>query len=86
LTLQKLWRYAGRTHRLDPTDWRFGRARWRACHHFQPSLSFACCSYHFSQIKDTRQSWKVAHPLRETLLLVVCATIANCDDYQEIVD
>ena len=41
---------------------------------------------HFSQIKDTRQSWKVAYPLREVLFLVVCATIANCDDYEEIVD
>ena len=41
---------------------------------------------HFSQIKDTRQSWKVAYPLREVLFLVVCDTIANCDDYDEIVD
>ena len=41
---------------------------------------------HFSQINDTRQSWKVAYPLREVLFLVVCATIANCDDYEEIVD
>jgi hypothetical protein len=35
---------------------------------------------HFSQIKDTRQSWKVAYPLREVLFLVVCGTIANCGD------
>jgi hypothetical protein len=35
---------------------------------------------HFSQIMDTRQSWEVAYPLREVLFLVVCATIANCDD------
>jgi hypothetical protein len=41
---------------------------------------------HFSQIKDTRQSWKVAYTLREVLFLIVCATIANCDDYDEIVD
>ena len=41
---------------------------------------------HFAQIKDTRQSWKVAYPLREVLFLVVCATIANCDDYDEMVD
>jgi hypothetical protein len=26
----------------------------------------------FSQIKDTRQSWKVAYPLRKVLFLVVC--------------
>ena len=41
---------------------------------------------HFSKIKDTRQPWKVAYPLREVLFLVVCATIANCDDYDDIVD
>ena len=26
------------------------------------------------------------YPLREALFLVVCATIANCDDYEDIVD
>jgi hypothetical protein len=41
---------------------------------------------HFSKIKDTRQAWKVAYPLREVLFLVVCATVANCDDYEDIVD
>lgn len=41
---------------------------------------------HFSRIKDRRQAWKVAYPLREVLFLVVCATIANCDDYDDIVD
>ena len=41
---------------------------------------------HFSRIEDTRQAWKVAYPLREVLFLVVCATIANCDDYDDIVD
>jgi predicted transposase YbfD/YdcC len=41
---------------------------------------------HFSTIKDTRQAWKVAYPLVEVLFLVVCATIANCDDYEDIVD
>jgi hypothetical protein len=35
---------------------------------------------HFSKIKDTRQAWKVAYPLCEVLFLVVCGTIANCDD------
>jgi predicted transposase YbfD/YdcC len=37
-------------------------------------------------IKDTRQSWKVAYPLREVLFLVVCGTIASGDDYDDIVD
>jgi predicted transposase YbfD/YdcC len=41
---------------------------------------------HFAKIKDTRQAWKVAYPLREVLFLVVCGTIANCDDYDDIVD
>jgi len=41
---------------------------------------------HFSKIKDTRQLWKVAYPLREVLFLVVCGTIAGGDDYEDIVD
>src|SRR4030081_2101571 len=41
---------------------------------------------HFSKIKDTRQLWKVAYPLREVLFLVVCGTIASGDDYEDIVD
>jgi predicted transposase YbfD/YdcC len=41
---------------------------------------------HLSQVKDTRQAWKVAYPLCEVLFLVVCGTIANCDDYEDIVD
>jgi predicted transposase YbfD/YdcC len=41
---------------------------------------------HLSMINDTRQSWKVAYPLREVLFLVVCGTIASGDDYDDIVD
>jgi len=41
---------------------------------------------HFATIKDTRQAWKVAYPLREVLFLVVCGTIAGGDDYDDIVD
>ena len=41
---------------------------------------------HLAKIKDTRQSWKVAYPLREVLFLVVCGTIASGDDYDDIVD
>lgn len=41
---------------------------------------------HFSQLKDTRQSWKIAYPLGEVLFLVVCGTIASGDDYEDIVD
>ncbi len=41
---------------------------------------------HLAAIKDARQSWKVAYPLREVLFLVVCGTIASGDDYDDIVD
>jgi len=39
---------------------------------------------HFSEVEDFRASWRVAHPLPEILLLVVCATIASCDDFDDI--
>ena len=41
---------------------------------------------HFSAIKDDRQPCKVMYPLGEVLLLVVCGTMAACDDYDDIVD
>ena len=39
---------------------------------------------HFSVIDDPREPWRVAHPLPEVLLLVVCGTICDCDSYEEI--
>jgi predicted transposase YbfD/YdcC len=39
---------------------------------------------HFAVIEDPREPWRVAHPLPEVLLLVVCGTIADCDDYDTI--
>ena len=39
---------------------------------------------HLAVLKDPRQPCKVMYPLAEVLLLVVCATIAGCDDYDEI--
>jgi len=39
---------------------------------------------HFAMIDDPREPWRVAHPLAEVLLLVVCATMADCDDYEAI--
>lgn len=39
---------------------------------------------HFAVIEDPRESWRVAHPLPEVLLLVVCGTMADCDDYEAI--
>ena len=39
---------------------------------------------HFSQVEDPRDVRRILHPLPEILLLVVCGTIADCDDYEEI--
>ena len=41
---------------------------------------------HFAKIEDPREAWRVAHPLPEVLLLVVCGTIADCDDYEGIAE
>jgi DDE_Tnp_1-associated len=41
---------------------------------------------HFGRIADERESWRVAHPLPEVLLLAVCGTIGACDDFDEIVE
>ena len=39
----------------------------------------------FSEIRDSRQPCKVMYRLSEVLLLVVCGTMAACDDYDDIV-
>ena len=39
---------------------------------------------HFSIIDDPREPWRVAHPLREVLLLIVCGSMADCDHYEAI--
>lgn len=39
---------------------------------------------HFSIIEDPRETWRVAHPLPEVLLLVICGTMADCDDFDGI--
>src|SRR5215207_2906897 len=41
---------------------------------------------HFSALADARERWRVAYPLPEVLLLVVCGTIASGDDYDDIRD
>jgi predicted transposase YbfD/YdcC len=51
-----------------------------------PKPRLALLLEHFSAIEDVREPWRVVYPLREVLFLVVCATIANCDDYDDIVD
>lgn len=40
----------------------------------------------FGEVGDPREGCKVRYPLREVLFLVTCATIAGCDDYDEIAD
>jgi predicted transposase YbfD/YdcC len=39
---------------------------------------------HFAEIDDPRDQRRITHPLAEVLLLVVCGTIADCDDYDHI--
>ena len=39
---------------------------------------------HFAEVADPREAWRVAHPLPEVLLLVVCGSIAACDDFDDI--
>jgi len=41
---------------------------------------------HFAIIEDPREPWRVAHPLPEVLLLVICGSIADCDDYEGIAE
>jgi predicted transposase YbfD/YdcC len=39
---------------------------------------------HFAEVEDPRDLRRILHPLPEVLLLVVCGTIADCDDYEDI--
>ena len=39
---------------------------------------------HFSTVEDPRDVRRILHPLPEILLLVVCGTIAGCDDCDDI--
>jgi len=39
---------------------------------------------HFAAVEDPRDVRRILHPLPEILLLVVCGTIADCDDYEDI--
>jgi predicted transposase YbfD/YdcC len=41
---------------------------------------------HFGEVKDPRDPAKVMYPMPEVLFLVTCASIAGCDDYDEIAD
>lgn len=39
---------------------------------------------HFSAVEDPRDVRRILHPLSEILFLVVCGSIADCDDYEDI--
>jgi predicted transposase YbfD/YdcC len=39
---------------------------------------------HVARVEDPRDVRRILHPLPEILLLVVCGTIADCDDYEDI--
>jgi len=39
---------------------------------------------HFAALDDPREGWRVLYPLRELLLLVLCATLAGMEDFVEI--
>ena len=49
-----------------------------------PRARVAVLLRHFAELDDSRESWRVMYPLKEVLLLVSCATIASCDDFDEI--
>ena len=50
-----------------------------------PRARLALLLQHFSKLEDDREPWRVMYPLKEVLLLVTCATIASCDDFDDIV-
>src|SRR5580692_8008274 len=50
-----------------------------------PRARLALLLKHFSLLDDGREPWRVLYPLYEMLLLVTCATIAGCDDFDDIV-
>src|SRR5258706_10370496 len=49
-----------------------------------PRARLALLLKHFSRLDDEREPWWVMYPLSEVLLLLTCATIASCDDFDEI--
>src|SRR5204862_7452417 len=49
-----------------------------------PPVSSLSIVDHFSALRDPRQRWRVAYPLPEILLLVLCATLCGMEDFVEI--
>jgi predicted transposase YbfD/YdcC len=50
-----------------------------------PRARVALLLKHFSRLADEREPWRIVYPLAEVLLLLTCATIASCDDFDDIV-
>lgn len=50
-----------------------------------PKARLALLLEHFSELSDEREPARILYQLDEVLLLVTCATIASCDDFDEIV-
>ena len=50
-----------------------------------PKARLAVVLEHFAELNDDLGAWRVAHPIKDVLLLVVCATIASCDEFDDIV-
>ena len=50
-----------------------------------PRARVALLLQHFSRLEDGREPWRIVYPLHEVLLLLTCATIASCDDFDDIV-
>jgi predicted transposase YbfD/YdcC len=50
-----------------------------------PRARLALLLEHFSELSDDREPGRIMYPLDEVLLLVTCATIASCDDFDDIV-
>lgn len=51
-----------------------------------PRARLALLLKHFSEIDDDREPARVMYPLHEVLFLVTCATVASCDDFDDIAE
>ena len=49
-----------------------------------PRARVALLLKEFSRLSDEREPFRVMYPLAEVLLLLTCATIASCDDFDDI--
>lgn len=50
-----------------------------------PRARLALLLQHFSELSDEREPGRIMYRLDEVVLLVTCATIASCDDFDDIV-